>query len=77
MGTLTSLWASSRVDPETVVAFRVPKGTFVHTQPGVLHGRQFVVDSPGVNILSPPRAHLQQRLHLLPLEGRGADPRTL
>ena len=36
---------------ETVVAFRVPKGTFVRLNPGVLHGRQFVVDSPEVNVL--------------------------
>lgn len=43
--------SSFRVDPETVVAFRVPKGTFVRLNPGVLHGRQFVVDSPEVNVL--------------------------
>lgn len=43
--------SSFRVDPETVVAFRVPKGTFVRLNPGVLHGRQFVVDTPSVNVM--------------------------
>ncbi len=43
--------SSFRVDPETVEAFRVPKGTFVRLNPGVLHGRQFVVDTPSVNVM--------------------------
>ena len=43
--------SSFRVDLETVVAFRVPKGTFVRLNPGVLHGRQFVVDTPSVNVM--------------------------
>lgn len=43
--------SSFRVDPETVEAFRVPRGTIVRLNPGVLHGRQFVVDTPAVNVL--------------------------
>lgn len=43
--------SSFRVDPETVEAFRVPQGTIVRLNPGVLHGRQFVVDTPVVNVL--------------------------
>ncbi len=43
--------SSFRMDPATVEAFRVPKGTFVRLNPGVIHGRQFVVDAPSVNVL--------------------------
>ncbi|MFQ7398671.1 MAG: Ureidoglycolate hydrolase, partial [Neglectibacter sp.] len=43
--------SSFRVDPATVEAFRVPQGTFVKLNPGVLHGRQFVVNTPAVNVL--------------------------
>lgn len=43
--------SSFRVAPETVEAFRVPQGTVVRLNPGVLHGRQFVVDTPEVNVL--------------------------
>ncbi len=43
--------SSFRVDPDTVEAFRVPKGTFVRLNPGVIHGRQFVVNTPSVNVL--------------------------
>ena len=43
--------SSFRVDPETIEAFRVPQGTIVRLNPGVLHGRQFVVDTPAVNVL--------------------------
>ena len=43
--------SSFRVAPETVEAFRVPQGTVVRLNPGVLHGRQFVVDTPAVNVL--------------------------
>ena len=43
--------SSFRVDPETVEAFRVPRRTIVRLNPGVLHGRQFVVDTPAVNVL--------------------------
>lgn len=43
--------SSFRVDPATVEAFRVLQGTFVKLNPGVLHGRQFVVNTPAVNVL--------------------------
>lgn len=43
--------SSFRVDPEKVEAFRIPKGTFVRLNPGVLHGRQFVVNDKSVSIL--------------------------
>lgn len=43
--------SSFKVDPNQVVSFRVPKGTFVKLKPGVLHGRQYVVNTPQVNIL--------------------------
>lgn len=43
--------SSFRMDPEKIEAFRVPKGTFVRLNPGVIHGRQFVVDTPAVNVM--------------------------
>ncbi len=43
--------SSFRVDPEAVEAFRIPQGTMVRLNPGVLHGRQFVVNTPAVNVL--------------------------
>ena len=42
---------SFRLDPKAIQVFRVPKGTFVRLNPGVVHGRQFVVDTPSVNVL--------------------------
>lgn len=43
--------SSFRTDPAAIEAFRVPKGTFVRLNPGVVHGRQYVVNSPSVNVL--------------------------
>lgn len=43
--------SSFQVNPASIEAFRVPKGTFVRLNPGVLHGRQFVVDSQSVNVM--------------------------
>ena len=40
-----------QVNPASIEAFRVPRGTFVRLNPGVLHGRQFVVDSQSVNVM--------------------------
>jgi ureidoglycolate lyase len=37
--------------PDTIEAFRVPKGTFVKLEPLILHGRQFVTESPQAHIL--------------------------
>ena len=39
------------VDPKTIEAFHIPKGTFVKLNPGVLHGRQFVYDTDVAHIL--------------------------
>ena len=43
--------SSFQVNPASIEAFRVPRGTFVRLNPGVLHGRQFVVDSQSVNVM--------------------------
>jgi ureidoglycolate lyase len=43
--------ASFRIDTADIEAYRVPKGTFVQLQPGVLHGRQFTLDTLSVNVL--------------------------
>lgn len=43
--------SSWMVDTASIEAFRVPMGTLVRLNPGVLHGRQFVTGNGSVNIM--------------------------
>ncbi len=43
--------AGRGVDPKSIEAFRVPKGTFVSLLPGTVHGRQFACGGAPVHVL--------------------------
>jgi len=44
-------WGFGKISPDDIEAFIVPKGTFVKLKPGVLHGRQFTVNTEQATIL--------------------------
>ena len=42
---------NGELDPETIEAFNVPRGTFVKLEPLVVHGRQFVTKAEEAHVL--------------------------